>query len=288
MKRIVLFAAATGVVSVFGGCAWTGAKATGLDDPSIVAPSSGLGQQPLAANEPTGVSGWFWSTGEAISDALTIEETVIPAQDGVDLNSKPTITPELHLAQGQLLERKGDLDAAIARYEQALKIDGKHAPTKLALARALDRRGKPQEAEARYREAVVDAPQDPKVFNDLGLFLARKGNLAGAREALENSVRLEAKSPLYRNNLAAVWVELGEPVKAAETLEPVFGKAVASYNVAYLLKQRGQIAPAREWSLHATRLDPTMAPAQALFAETDQALRVAGAAPAGPSQPTRR
>lgn len=282
MKRLFLVVTSFSLIGAAAGCAGSGTQATGLDSAAAFdAPSGGLGQRAAAGSEPTGFTGWLSSTGEAISDALTIEETVLPAEDGVDLNSKAKITPELHFAQAQILERKGELDAAVAKYGAALKLDAKHVPSKLALARVHDRRGRTEDADRLYREAVVDQPQNAVAFNDLGLFLARQKKLGEAQGALETAIGLEPKSPLYRNNLAAVHVEAGEPIKAAQALEPVFGKAVASYNVAYLLKERNQLGPAREWSLHATKLDPTMAPAHALLAETDRLLRVAaGPAPA--------
>lgn len=282
MKRLFLVVTSLSVLGAVGGCAGSGTQATGLDSAAALeAPSAGLGQRAAASGEPTGFAGWLSSTGEAISDALTIEETVLPAEDGVDLNSKAKITPELHYAQGKILERKGELDAAVAKYEEALKLDAKHVPSKLALARVQDRRGRTADADRLYRQAVIDEPQNAVAFNDLGLFLARQKKLSEAQGALENAIRLEPKSQLYRNNLAAVHVEAGEPIKAAQALEPVFGKAIASYNVAFLLKERNQIGPAHEWSLHATKLDPTMAPAHALVAETDRLLRVAaGPAPA--------
>jgi Tfp pilus assembly protein PilF len=285
VKRLFLVVSSFSLFGAAAGCVGGGTQATGLDSAAALeAPSGGLGQRAAAGSEPTGFTGWLSSTGEAISDALTIEETVLPAEDGVDLNSKPKISPELHFAQAQILERKGELGTAIAKYEAALKIDAKHVPSKLALARVYDRQGRLADAERLYREAVIDQPENPVPFNDLGLFFARQKKLDDARVALETAVRLESKSPLYRNNLAAVHVEAGVPVKAAQALEPVFGKAVASYNVAYLLKERNQIGAAREWSLHATKLDPTMAPAHALLAETDRLLRVAaGPEPAGAS-----
>lgn len=284
MKRLFLVVTSLSVI-VAAGCAAGGTQSTGLDSAAAIeAPSNGLGQRAAATGQPSGFTGWLSSTGEAISDALTIEETVLPAEDGVDLNSKAKITPELHFAQAQLLERKGELDAAVAKYEAALKLDPKYVPSKLALARVHDRRGNAADADRLYREAVLDQPQNAVAFNDLGLFLARQKKLGEAQGALETAIRLEPKSPLYRNNLAAVHVEAGEPVKAAETLEPVFGKAVASYNVAYLLKERNQIGPAHEWSLHATKVDPAMAPAHALVAETERLLQAApGPAPAGSS-----
>lgn len=284
MKRLLLVVTSFSLIGAAAGCAGGGTQATGLDSAAAFdAPSGGLGQRAAASGEPTGFTGWLSSTGEAISDALTIEETVLPAEDGVDLNSKATITPELHFAQAKILERKGELGAAVKKYEAALKLDPKHVPSKLALARAHSRQGNMAESERLYREAVIDQPQNPVPFNDLGLFLAQQNKLGEAASAMETAIRLEPKSPLYRNNLAAVHVEAGEPVKAAQALEPVFGKAVASYNVAYLLKERNQIGPAREWSLHATKLDPTMAPAYALLAETDRLLRVAAGPGPGPA-----
>ena len=52
--------------------------------------------------------------------------------------------------------------------------------------------------------------KDASVHNDLGLCYHRRGMLPEATKALQKAVELKPDSKLYRNNLAAVYVDQGK------------------------------------------------------------------------------
>jgi tetratricopeptide (TPR) repeat protein len=63
-------------------------------------------------------------------------------------------SPEAHTQYGHALAEAGRLDAAIAQYEQALRVAPDYAEAHLNLALALRKVGRLQEAHAHYLEAM--------------------------------------------------------------------------------------------------------------------------------------
>jgi Tfp pilus assembly protein PilF len=105
------------------------------------------------------------------------------------------------------------------------------------------------------------------VFNDQGLCLARQGKLQEAERALARAVQLQPAKPLYRNNIAKVLVELNCIDAAGSNLAAVHPLPIVNYNLGVMLRERGRNAEAERYLTAALRMDPNMAPAQALLAE---------------------
>ena len=73
---------------------------------------------------------------------------------------------------------------------------------------------------------------------------ARQNRLDDAVAELGRAIRLDAKNPLYRNNIAAVLVDQGRMTDALLHLRAVHGDAAAYYNLGYLLNKKGQLQAA--------------------------------------------
>jgi tetratricopeptide (TPR) repeat protein len=67
-----------------------------------------------------------------------------------------------------------------------------------------------------YQAALLVAPQNYMAANDLGVMLARSGNLKDARDILEHSAAISRQSTVL-NNLATVYQRLGYNDLAAQT-----------------------------------------------------------------------
>jgi tetratricopeptide (TPR) repeat protein len=85
---------------------------------------------------------------------------------------------------------------------------------------------------------------------------------------LSQAVELAPEKQLYRNNIATVFVEKGQPQKALEHLNLAQQPGVAHYNLACLLHQRGQSSAAAFHFAEASKHDPslgvTQQPAQSI------------------------
>ena len=101
-------------------------------------------------------------------------------------------------------------------------------------------------------------PQQASVHNNLGLCYARQNRLDEAVAALGHAIRLDAKNPLYRNNIAAVLVDQGRVNEAFLHLRAVHGDAAAYYNLGYLLNKKGQPQAALQDFRLALQADPSM------------------------------
>jgi tetratricopeptide (TPR) repeat protein len=144
----------------------------------------------------------------------------------------------------------------------------------LGYAHLLDRQGKLAEATHYYQQAALHHPEDATARNDLGLCYARRGMLNESVVELAKAIELQPQKQLYRNNIATVFVEMGRPQQALQHLMATEQPAVAHYNLACLLHQRGQSQVAAQHFAQAAQLDPSLPGVQ-------QATRQVAGAPAG-------
>jgi protein O-mannosyl-transferase len=94
-----------------------------------------------------------------------------------------------HLILGNALLQKGNADAAIAQYQQALQINSNDAPAHNNLGIILLQRDKADEAIAQYQQAVQIQPDFTQAHENLGDALLQKGKadeaIAQYKQALQ-------------------------------------------------------------------------------------------------------
>jgi Flp pilus assembly protein TadD len=166
--------------------------------------------------------------------------------------------PDLYVAAARVHETHNNVGAAEEQYQLALKISETDLAALLGYAHLLDRQGKLDEATHYYQQAALHHPQDATAHNDLGLCYARRGMLNESVVELTKAVELQPLKPLYRNNIATVFVELGRPQQALQHLMTTEQPAVAHYNLACLLQQRGQSQAAAAHFAQAAQHDPSL------------------------------
>jgi Flp pilus assembly protein TadD len=87
--------------------------------------------------------------------------------------------------EGILLQQKGDLDGAIAKYRAALAVDPTDAQAHLGLGSALQRKKDVDGAIAEYRAAIKKDPGLAGAHLGLGYCLYAKGDTPGAIRELK-------------------------------------------------------------------------------------------------------
>jgi tetratricopeptide (TPR) repeat protein len=180
--------------------------------------------------------------------------------DPVSLSGEPKQVPAaLYTQAAWYAEQQGNVNAALAQYERALQADRRDLTTLISYARFLDRNGKSEEALRLYQTAQSVAPQNAIVWNDLGLFHARRRAWEPALQSLRRAVALQPENLRYRNNIAAVLIEAERPEDAVRELEGVHPPALARYNVACLLELHQLHEAASQYHAQAIQLDPTLA-----------------------------
>lgn len=145
-------------------------------------------------------------------------------------------------------------------------MEPKNTECLLGLARLEDREGNLQVAMQIYQQLVKENPQDAKPLNDLALCHARNGQLDASLQLLDQAVRMRPDKELYRNNIAKVWIEKNRPDLASKHMMAVYKPAVANYNMAVLLQQRGRSAEAVSYLNLALAENPQFEEAKTLLA----------------------
>jgi tetratricopeptide (TPR) repeat protein len=175
-------------------------------------------------------------------------------------------TPALYVSMAQMSDQGGNVPHARAMYAKALSMDAKNLDAQLGLARLEDREGNLQAALQVYQQAVNDHPDDARALNDLALCHARCGEMPKSLQLLDQAVRMKPDKQLYRNNIAKVLIELNQTETAVAHLCAVYEPAVANYNMAVLLQERGRTPEAVHYTEAALAAKPQMKEASDLLA----------------------
>jgi tetratricopeptide (TPR) repeat protein len=121
-----------------------------------------------------------------------------------------------------------DVEAAMAAYRQALKLDPDLADGHLNLGRLLHERGEVGGAEMHYRLALAGRPDDATAAYDLGVALQDQGRFEEAAQAYEMSLTADAGNADAHYNLSGVYEALGrrrDAFQHLKTYKTLTGKA---------------------------------------------------------------
>jgi len=157
--------------------------------------------------------------------------------------------PATALALGSRLERRGDIEGALAAYRRA--DAGGNAAGATNLGALLEQQGDVEAALAAYRRA--DARGDANGSFNLGCLLAERGDVPGAIDALRRAD--ERGDAAGASNLGVLLEQAGdlEGALAAYRRADQRGDANGSFNLGLLLAGRGEFDDAQEAYSRATR-----------------------------------
>jgi tetratricopeptide (TPR) repeat protein len=205
-------------------------------------------------NNASGTAGWHWPWSSPVAAPALASTT-----DPTSLSSKPPKPgPDLYVATARVYEKSGDKDGAAGQYQKALKIDPGHLPALLGYAQLHDSQREYTDADKLYQEAIRRHPKDAAVYNDLGLSYQRRGKLDQAAQSIAKAIELQPDKQLYRNNIAAIMVEMHRNDEALAQLTRAHGPAGAHYNLAILLHRSGSDREAQYHFAQAAQIDPSL------------------------------
>jgi len=214
----------------------------------------------------TAVSSAYGKAKTAIASPFSGSETASSETNSATSAAvKTSVSPELHVMNGQLHEAQGNYAKAIDSYSKALEIEPKNPAALLSTARLYDRQNDKEKAESFYQKAGSVAPS-PAVFAELGNLHARNGNLSGAKEQLQKAINLDAKNTTYRSAMAGVLLDSGNADAALVELNQVNSPAMANYQMAYLHFARKNVPATQQFLSNALQIDPNLKPARDLMA----------------------
>lgn len=157
--------------------------------------------------------------------------------------------PTSHYDVGNYHLEAGDLAAARAAYERALRLEPSFFPALVNLSLAWARSGDPARAEAALRKALDANPRSAEAHFNLALLLAEGGKRAEAKAHLERALELDPRSAQAAYNLAVLVSEedleraIALARRAAELLpeDPRHG-----YTLAFYERRAGRVREAEE------------------------------------------
>jgi tetratricopeptide (TPR) repeat protein len=123
-----------------------------------------------------------------------------------------------HYNLGVLLEDRGDLDAAAAHYETALRIQP-DAETAINLGNVRLTRGRPEEAVALYRQAVQLDSSNEKAPYNLAVVLAGQGKIDEAIARYRQALALNPAMAEAHRDLGEALLHAGRVAEAKAELE---------------------------------------------------------------------
>jgi tetratricopeptide (TPR) repeat protein len=124
-------------------------------------------------------------------------------REALRLNPKNDLA---HFDLGMALDDKSDLEGAIAEFREALRLKPGNEYAHASLGSALYKLGHVDAAIAEYREVLRLDPQNDAAHYNLGIALGTQGNLSGAISETRAALRLDPNNPQLHYSLA-YWLE---------------------------------------------------------------------------------
>ena len=127
---------------------------------------------------------------------------------------------------GRMLLKRSMLDEAVQVFKKALKIDSSNIELVESLVTALLEAKDYENALQIVQTSIETSGDSPRLLAIHGRILLTKGDLTGARGALERAISRDANDPGIREALADLYIRMGNADGALEMLTPVVEKAL--------------------------------------------------------------
>lgn len=162
-----------------------------------------------------------------------------------------------------LLLAKNDLPAAKSKIEELRKLVPKSPQIFFFDAQLALASGQPKVALQLIEQLVKSIPANPYVFEMAGVIQMENGLFPQAQRSLSRALDLSANMPVARQRLAQVFMKMGQPAKALDTLKPMLTDSTANAG-AYALAGEANFRVkdfdlARTYFANAAKLDPANA-----------------------------
>ena len=186
---------------------------------------------------------------ESVDDILAeLNAIQLDGEEGNPLGDPDKVVALLH--EGNTLISAGQPDAALAKYDEAMKFAEKEGDPDLFFNKgiAYKAKGETDKAIAEYRRALELAPDYAEAHNNLGNLLKDQKKYDEAIVHFESSIRVFPDNPTTHNNLGTVFAMKGNVNKAAVyfakavRLKPTYIDARQNLGLAYQQQERFNVA----------------------------------------------
>jgi tetratricopeptide (TPR) repeat protein len=192
----------------------------------------------------------------------------------------PTRTLQSFALEAEAFYTQGQLDEAIAAYEQAVTIKPDNTAARIRLVHLLVMRERTAEALNQAQQALLLEPSNPQALAALCQASDGEGQYADAFDACECAIELGPDYAEAYAYLAKVYVDTGDWIPARQYAQQAvdmnYQSMDAHYNQGYVLEAQGRYRQAVEAYENAIVLQPKLAP---LYISAGQNHRVLGQFP---------
>lgn len=186
----------------------------------------------------------------------------VEAESDLDFNGKveDPITLKLHYARW--VEEMENYPEARRHYAAVLEQRPENFDAILGLARIDQASGDVASAENGFRRAISLQPNSHIAQHAMGQCMLKQGHVAESLPLLNQAVSGQPANKAYRYHLAEALAKSGDVNAAMPHFEQTVGKAAAHFNVATVLKQRGDLRGAEQHYRQALTVNPQLKQAQ--------------------------
>ncbi|MBD3673802.1 MAG: tetratricopeptide repeat protein [Planctomycetaceae bacterium] len=204
-------------------------------------------------------------TGCSLPDKLKISS--FKKSSGNKALSKLNNPEKFTLSYAKWQEQQGQLQEAQESYRIVLSENRANREAKLGLARVNTRLGNYSEAETALKELLKGTPTDAEVLDAVAQLYAEKGDWTRALSMLDRAVASEPNNETYRYHHAVALAEFGKIPESLDEFRRVLPDSEANFNLAVVLKRRGELRGAEYYAAQALMLDPRYPEAKKLYQE---------------------
>ncbi len=158
--------------------------------------------------------------------------------------------------RGLAWQAKGDIDKALADYEESIRLDPKHANAYIARGNVWWAKGDHAKAQADYEESIRLDPKSANAYIGRGNAWQSKGDLAKAQADYEEAIRLDPKHANAYIGRGNVWWAKGDHAEAQAAFDEAIRLDPKSAGRGNAWKSKGDHAKAQADFEESIRLDP--------------------------------
>ena len=198
---------------------------------------------------------------------VRLDDEIVPAAKPA---KPPTIKAETFLATGRLLESQGNFIEAAKLYQRACKTRLDYVAAWNRLGIVCDKLGRYNQAEESFVQGIKHAPKAAFLHNNLGFSCLLAGKHPEAEGHLRKALTLNGQFQRARVNLGLALAKQGQLEPASVEFKRALPEAQAYYNLGYLHRLAGEWEKAGNCYKLALELDPELAEAKTSLALCEQ------------------